>query len=242
MKTYFFLVIPLIVSCVFSKSTEGVAGSDKSLKLPSRIVILRHAEDRHKDSYDDLQAQGLQRADALAASYPGWSVLTGDAPLALFATSFHTVETLKPTARKAGMPLIIMGKKAKLAEWIADGDRHRAKGDSIGKYYPDGNDKLIHEKGGDRVDELIEALKDPAYRGKTVVVCWVHEEITALVSRLGYDSVPDWQNNRHHHKSDVYDRFWVLDLVHDKKLPSGRYEFDESVNITPQHMLPSADD
>ncbi|HTW95841.1 MAG TPA: histidine phosphatase family protein [Tepidisphaeraceae bacterium] len=51
-------------------------------------------------------------------------------------------------------------------------------------------------------------LTEPQYRGKTIVICWHHEEIPSLARALGAESAPrKW-------KSDVFDRMWVLTYSH----------------------------
>ena len=47
-------------------------------------------------------------------------------------------------------------------------------------------------------------LNDPAYDGKTVVICWVHDYLPQLAEALGVKPKPaPWKNN-------VFDRVWVI--------------------------------
>jgi broad specificity phosphatase PhoE len=46
-------------------------------------------------------------------------------------------------------------------------------------------------------------LTDPRYTGKTILICWHHEEIPDLAQALGADAPKKWS-------SDVFDRVWEL--------------------------------
>jgi hypothetical protein len=66
-------------------------------------------------------------------------------------------------------------------------------------------------------------LQDPELDGKTVIVCWNRGGMTDLMSVLDGGPFPKkWEH-------EVFDRFWILDL-----LPSGKYSFKD----LPQNLLP----
>ena len=49
-------------------------------------------------------------------------------------------------------------------------------------------------------------LANPAYRGKTVVVCWTHHNIADLARALGViPKPPPWRD-------DVFDRFYLINF------------------------------
>ncbi len=53
---------------------------------------------------------------------------------------------------------------------------------------------------------LVQALQDPKYAGKRVLIGWHHGKIPALATALGVASPPSpWPN-------DVFDRVWQLDF------------------------------
>ncbi len=67
-----------------------------------------------------------------------------------------------------------------------------------------------------------EILNQPAYDGKTVVVCWVHTQLPELAKALGIKHKPNqW-------KDSVYDRIWLI-TYKGKKV---------SLSNLPQHLLP----
>ena len=60
----------------------------------------------------------------------------------------------------------------------------------------------FHGKDYAELAKLI--LGNPAYSGKTVVVCWNHEEIPQLAAMLGVNpEPPKW-------KGSVYDRVYLI--------------------------------
>jgi hypothetical protein len=250
MKIYTSALLMLLLSCTHKNTasippaaiathTEEKAAASPSpqpeLPFPDRVVLLRHGEDINRDSDQGLTREGLARADRLAALMPKWPVLGEQIPAAIFATSLHTVQTVKPSASKLDLPLIVLHKPARFEEWVAWGNDLQRRGKRKAKYFPDSKDVLINVKGLDRVHELVAILQRPEYRGKTVVVCWVHEEIKQLVEKLGYSDVPEWPklNNKNH----IFDRFWVLNLRHDRRNSAGKLHFDPDKNTSLQNLL-----
>jgi hypothetical protein len=62
-------------------------------------------------------------------------------------------------------------------------------------------------------------LTNPAYAGKTVLICWNHEQINELVEALGVTPVPPkW-------KGSVYDRVYIISYNGDAAtLSTSRYD------------------
>jgi hypothetical protein len=49
-------------------------------------------------------------------------------------------------------------------------------------------------------------LSDPAFRGKTVVICWTHHNLPEFAGALGVKpELPAWKNK-------VFDRLWVINF------------------------------
>ncbi len=48
-----------------------------------------------------------------------------------------------------------------------------------------------------------EVFGNPAYEGKTVVVCWEHHVIPELAKAFGVEKVPQWHGK-------VFDQFWLV--------------------------------
>ncbi len=143
---------------------------------PAQVVLLRHAEKPADESNLHLSPRGEQRAKALPTLFTRDPALTNHgAPVALFAA--------RPTRK---------GHSARPGETLAP--LSRALRVPIQTPFP--------AKDADRVAKTI--LKDPAYDGKTVVVCWVHDELPALAEALGVKPrPPDWRGH-------VFDRMWVI--------------------------------
>lgn len=49
----------------------------------------------------------------------------------------------------------------------------------------------------------VAVLSDPAYSGRTGLICWRHDTLQQLAQALGAREAPPWAE-------DVYDRFWIL--------------------------------
>ena len=72
-------------------------------------------------------------------------------------------------------------------------------------------------KGYAKLARLV--LTNPEYAGKTVLICWNHEQINNLVAALGVTPVPGkW-------KDSVYDRVYIISYDGDAaKLSTSRYD------------------
>ncbi|MFG1391284.1 hypothetical protein [Xanthobacter agilis] len=129
--------------------------------LPARIILLRHGE--KQDAYR-LCAVGMERAQALAAQHLGRDATTslfrpGEVPKAFFAMTLHTLETITPSARSWGQPVIT----------------YAALPDASGTLSAD----LLNAQTQQFARDL---LTDPRWDGATVVVTWEHDHIAKTTS------------------------------------------------------------
>jgi hypothetical protein len=164
---------------------------------PSRIILIRHAEKPDDDSAKDLNAAGVARANALVDFFATNAVIAEKGePQFIFAK--YKKGSSAPTMRavETVTPLA------------------RALGIAVDTDYGKKN----------MSDMTSSLLKDAAYDGKVVLICWDHDELPDLAQALGITAAPaKW-------KGGVYDRFWVAD-------------FDSEGSVTtfqdlPQHLMP----
>ena len=157
---------------------------------PAYIIVIRHAEKPANPDDPHLSPAGVKRAKQLV------SFITNDpamvklgVPVAVFATK-TTKDNDGQRSQETVAPLARALKLAVQTPYIA-------------KDYA----------------ELPKAiLTNPAYAGKTVLICWNHEEITQLAVELGVKPEPSkW-------KGSVFDRVYIISY-HDGKatLTTSRY-------------------
>ena len=153
-----------------------LAGIQISLARPAEVILLRHAEKPSDESDVHLSETGKKRARALVQFFTNASALmTNGPPAALFAA--------RPVSRSHSQrpqetlkPLAEHLKLPILTPHTATEFAGLAK----------------------------KILKDPAYQGKTVIVCWVHDFLPQLAEALGVKPRPGpW-------KGSVFDRVWVI--------------------------------
>ena len=146
------------------------------LAAPARVILLRHAEKLPDESTVHLSERGHSRARALLALLEVRSVLgTNGPPAALFAPKF----TRQGHSRRPYETLEPLAEHLKLSVQMPYGPSDYA---ALAK----------------------QVLSDPALDGKTVIVCWIHDYLPALVKALGVRPEPArW-------KGSVYDRVWVI--------------------------------
>jgi len=161
---------------------------------PAKVILLRHGEKVPDEMDENLSERGQMRAEALASCLTtNSSFLSNGLPVALFAPKI----TRHDNVRRPYETLKPLARSLKLAiQMPCDRKDYRGLVSSI--------------------------MKDPAYDGKTVVVCWVHDYLPAMAREFGIKSKSlTW-------KGSVYDRFWVITFHRDHaKLTS-----------LPQHLLP----
>lgn len=159
------------------------------MAFPPTILLLRHGEKPTDKTDIHLSSKGQQRAAALAP----YLVSTYGIPTAIYAmgqkkatTSVRPIETMRPTATVASIPLITK----------YDKDSYR--------------------------DMTKEILGNTAYAGKTIFICWEHNQLLKIAKKLGVPkkSIPQWQ-------SDDFDHIWRLTFA------SGSY----GLQVIPQKLL-----
>jgi hypothetical protein len=149
---------------------------EATLARPARIILLRHAEKPPHESNVHLSERGETRARALVAFLATKSVLGSNGPpAALFAPKF----TRQGRSRRPYETLEPLAERLKLPVQMPYGPRNYA---ALAEH----------------------VLSDPAFDGKTVIVCWIHDYLPALAKALGVKPEPArW-------KGSVYDRVWVI--------------------------------
>jgi hypothetical protein len=146
------------------------------LARPAQVILLRHAEKPANESEHHLSERGRMRARALAFCLTTNAVLlTNGPPAAVFAPKF----TRDGTAPRPYETLESLAKSLNLT--------------------------IQTEYSRKRHADLIRTvISNPAYDGRTVVICWVHEYLPEMAKELGMKPKPTaW-------KGKVYDRFSVM--------------------------------
>jgi hypothetical protein len=171
-----------------------LAGVQSVLARPAEIILLRHAEKPQDDSNVHLSTIGKERARALVQFFTNTPALTANGlPVALFAA--------RPLSRS----------------------HSRRPEETLGPLAKNLRLHILTPHTATECSALAKTvLNDPAYDGRTVVICWVHDYLPQLADALGVKpkSAP-W-------KSNVFDRVWVI-----------TYRGKEGVlNDLPQRLLP----
>ncbi len=143
---------------------------------PAQIIVLRHAEKPDDDAALHLSPRGEKRARALADFLGNPNALTSNAPIAaLYATRV----TRHAHSQRTGETLAPLSKRLSLPVQTP----YEA------ELYP-----LLAS----------DILRNRAYQGKTVVICWTHHELAELAEALGVSpKPPKWKDN-------TFDRLWLL--------------------------------
>lgn len=147
---------------------------------PAQVILFRHAEKPVDEADVHLSPRGQERARALISLLGPHSPYTANAPVAaLYATRVSGPKH----SRRTGDTL------APLSEEL---------GLPINTRFASDEYALLARS----------ALAEPAYRGKTVIICWTHNNIGALAEALGV------KNRLRPWKDKVFDRFWLITLDH----------------------------
>jgi len=158
---------------------------------PAQIALLRHAEKPADPNDPHLSRAGEKRAQRLVSFITTDPVMTRfGVPVALFATQ----TTKHGDGQRTQETLAPLAKAIDLP----------VETPFLGKDYA-------------ALAKLI--LSEPSYAGKTVLVCWNHEDIPQLAAALGVTpEPPKW-------KSSVYDRVYVISYSDGKAtLTTSRYD------------------
>ncbi|HEY4942272.1 MAG TPA: hypothetical protein VII56_12665 [Rhizomicrobium sp.] len=168
--------------------------------MPRRIIILRHGE-KH-DAYR-LCSTGALRSLALVTKYLGKgareSLFMDGPPAAFFAITLHTLELIGPIAATWNLPVRMY---AALPE--PNDDAHGAELDQR------------------TLEAAADALYNPAWDDKTIVMVWEHKRIASRtrtptlrkllnLNRRGLKVPTMW-------KEENYDFFWIVDYAN-KRYP-----------------------
>lgn len=143
---------------------------------PAQIVIIRHAEKPADPADPHLSPKGVKRAQRLVSFITkDPAVLKFGTPVAVFATKTTKDDNGQRTQETV----------APLAESL----KLEVQTPFHGKQYA----------------ELARSiLANPAYAGKTVIICWNHEEIPELAAALGVSpQPPKW-------KGSVFDQVYII--------------------------------
>lgn len=143
---------------------------------PARIILLRHAEKLDDPASLHLSPRGEARARALVLLLGRNSPFTSNAPVAaLYATRV----TKYDHSRRTGETLSPLSENLGLP---------------VNASFDSDSYSLLARR----------VLNDPAYRGKTVIVCWTHHNIAQLAGALGVRPQPaPW-------KDKTFDRLWLI--------------------------------
>ena len=147
---------------------------------PAQIILLRHAEKPADDHDEHLSERGILRAQALPGLILSNSVLAAYGPPVALYVPEHT---LHRQSRRPFDTLKPLSERLRLPVLMP----HPARSTSL----------LARE-----------ILENPAYDGKTVVVCWVHDFLPDLAQALGVKD-QKWSGT-------VFDRCWVIRFKHDR--------------------------
>jgi len=155
-----------------------VAVAPCAMARPAKVILLRHAEKPDNENNPNLSERGRNRANALVGFFANeLGIDTNNPPAALFATR----PVRGSRSLRSQQTLLPLSRALTIT--------------------------IRQPEGADRYDRLAaHLLTNPEFDGKTVVVCWVHDELGPLARALGAEPKPkDW-------KSSSYDRVWSLNF------------------------------
>lgn len=216
----------LLLCCAFALAASV---SSSAFAEPARIIILRHAEKLNKHELCEI---GSRRAQALAGQFLGRGAAqslfaSGEKPAAILAVTIHSLETISLTAQSWELPAIVYS--------VPPGDDKEAKDIELNR----------------RTREAVrDALTDPRYAGKTIVMSWEHKHIADAKLEAKFpneqvtlrqllhldkfaDAPKDWPEGN-------YDYFWIVDFTPGEAAPTGFRMVRESFKA-PYDDLPAND-
>jgi hypothetical protein len=170
-----------------------LAAGSAASAAPAQVIVIRHGE--KPPSGADLDDQGYQRAQALVAFFEHNPAVTQfGTPAAIYA--------MNPKDTGGSMrPIETVTPTAQALGLTIDHDYTRK-----------------------QIPQLVkDILGNPAYDGKTVLICWEHTVIPSIVDAFGWTSAPqNWAGNS-------FDRAWILTFTGDKVT---------GFTDAPEHVLP----
>jgi hypothetical protein len=143
---------------------------------PAQIIVIRHADEPNDRDNPHLSPAGVKRADELVPFIMTDSTMTRyGLPVAIFATR----TTKHGNGQRTQETVAPLARKLNLP--------------------------VQTPFQSDEIHVLAKRiLSNPMYEGKTVLICWNHEEIPELVKALGVKPAPaKW-------KGSVYDQVYVI--------------------------------
>jgi hypothetical protein len=173
----------------FLLSTSALA--QPSATRPAQIILIRHAEKPANADDPHLSPAGVKRAERLVSFITTDPRMTAlGSPVAVFATQ----TTKDDDGQRTQETVAPLGRALKL---------------SVQTPY----------HGKDYADLAKLILGNPAYAGKTVLICWNHEDIPQLAFALGVrPEPPKW-------KGSVFDLVYIISYHSGKAaLATARYD------------------
>jgi len=161
---------------LFFSLVGGIAAWVPAVKPPAHIILIRHGEQPANQSNPHLSSAGLKRAKDLVPFITTDPEITRyGTPAALFATK----TTKHDTGVRTQETLVPLAKALK----------RPIQTPFLGSHY---------------AEMAAALLSNPLYSGKTVVVCWNHENIPQLAAALGVrPEPPKW-------KGKVFDQVYII--------------------------------
>jgi phosphohistidine phosphatase SixA len=171
------LLLSTVIASVHPGALATAEGrSDRSDPRPAQIILIRHAEKPANDNDPHLSKAGRARAQRLVGYLAVDPEITKfGKPVAVFATA---------TNRHDGG----VRTQETIAPFAAS-LRLKVRTPFLGQDYA----------------KLAKAiLNDAAFAGKTIIICWRHEELAELAGALGVQPVPpEW-------KAGNYESVWII--------------------------------
>jgi hypothetical protein len=170
------ILISTILAAVWLSIIAPPIASPAPVARPAHIILIRHADKPADKDNPHLSPAGERRAGWLVSFITKDSAMTRlGSPVAIFATR----TTKDDNGQRTQETVAPLAKALNLPVQTP----------YLGKSYA-------------KLAKLV--LTNPEYAGKTVLICWNHEQINNLVEALGVTPAPKkW-------KASVYDRVYII--------------------------------
>ena len=160
----------------------GVLASNASA-APARVILIRHAEKPTDDRDPHLSARGHERAEALVGFFTSGKSISTNPPIAALYAARPTRDARSMRTEQTLAPL------------------SRRLGLEIRQPFANVQYKALAKQ----------ILADGKLDGRTVVICWPHDELPKFAEAFGANPKPKgW-------KGEVFDRAWVISFDSQKK-------------------------